>query len=99
MEIAAEGGGIKSSVQACREATYEQLFAVNERNVKRFIQLGTMTLEMKSGYGLDLETELKLLKVINDLKVKYRSYIDIVPTFMGAHDIPPEFERRSEDYL
>lgn len=58
-----------------------------------------MTLEMKSGYGLDLETELKLLKVINDLKAKYRSYIDIIPTFLGAHDIPPEFEQKSEDYL
>lgn len=64
-EIAAAGGGIQSSVKACRKATVEELLQVNEKNVKRFIQLGTTTLEMKSGYGLDLETELKLLEVIN----------------------------------
>jgi imidazolonepropionase len=60
-EIAEGGGGILSSVRACRGATFEQLMEVNERNVQRFIAHGTTTLEMKSGYGLNLETELLLL--------------------------------------
>ncbi len=71
-EIAAAGGGIKSSVKACREATFSQIFEVNERNVKRFIAHGTTTLEMKSGYGLNLDTEVMLLKVIKELKEKYK---------------------------
>lgn len=70
-EIAKAGGGILSSVQACRAATFEQLMEVNERNVKRFIAHGTTTLEMKSGYGLNLETEVLLLEVIRALKLKY----------------------------
>jgi imidazolonepropionase len=59
------GGGIKSSVRACRESTFEKIFEVKERNVKRFIQQGTTTLEMKSGYRLNMDTEIKVLKVIN----------------------------------
>jgi imidazolonepropionase len=60
-------------VNACRNATFEQVFEVNERNIKRFIAQGTTTLEMKSGYGLNLDTEIMLLKVINELKKKYKS--------------------------
>ena len=60
-EIAKAGGGILSSVKACRGATFDQLMEVNEVNVKRFIANGTTTLEMKSGYGLNLETEVLLL--------------------------------------
>jgi len=98
-EIAENGGGILSSVKACREASYEQIYEVNERNIKRFIALGTLTLEMKSGYGLNLETEIKLLKVINDLKKKYKKYIDIVPTFLGAHAFPLEYKDKKEEYV
>ena len=79
-----------SSVKAAREATVEQLLEVNERNIQRFIKLGTLTVEMKSGYGLDMETEVKLLNVIKTLKKKYAKYIDIVPTYLGAHEFPPE---------
>ena len=67
-QISAAGGGIQSSVKACNEATFEELFAVNERNIKRFIAHGTTTLEIKSGYGLNLKKEIELLKVINTLK-------------------------------
>ena len=98
-QIAAEGGGILSSVKACRESTEEELYAVNERNVKRFIELGTLTLEMKSGYGLDLENELRQLRVINKLKKKYAKQIEIIPTFMGAHAYPPEFKGREDEYI
>jgi imidazolonepropionase len=58
-------------VRACRESTFEKIFEVNERNIQRFIAQGTTTLEMKSGYGLNLDTEIMLLKVINELKKKY----------------------------
>ena len=66
------GGGILSSVKHCREATLEEIQDKNERNLKRFINNGTLTVEMKSGYGLDLETEIKLLSAIKNLKKKYR---------------------------
>jgi imidazolonepropionase len=98
-DIAKAGGGILSSMQACRGATLEQLVQVNERNVLRFIAHGTTTLEMKSGYGLDLETELLLLRAINQLKDKYKKQIDIIPTFMGAHAFPPEFKDDREGYV
>ena len=97
-EIAAAGGGIKSSVAACREATFDEIYKVNEQIVKRFIAQGTLTLEIKSGYGLNTETEIKLLKVIQALKTNYKKYVDIVPTFMGAHDIPLEFKGNPEGY-
>lgn len=71
LEIAKEGGGIQASVKACREGTLEQILAVNEANIRRFLYHGTLTLEMKSGYGLDLDTEIKLLEVAKKLKIKY----------------------------
>ena len=98
-EIAAAGGGIKSSVRACRESTFEKIYEVNERNIQRFIAQGTTTLEMKSGYGLNLDTEIMLLKVINELKKKFAKQIDIIPTFLGAHDIPPEFMGQTAEYV
>ena len=58
-----------------------------------------MTLEMKSGYGLDIENELKLLKVINQLKEEFFDRIDIVPTFLGAHAFPPEFKEKKDEYV
>ena len=64
-EIAAAGGGIVSSVAACRKSNFDELYIKNEKNVRRFIEFGTTTLEMKSGYGLDLETEILLLEVLN----------------------------------
>jgi imidazolonepropionase len=54
---------------------------------------------MKSGYGLNLDTEIMLLKVINELKKKYSKQIDIIPTFLGAHDIPPEYLGKTEEYI
>lgn len=98
-EIAEGGGGILSSVKACRSATFEEIFDVNERNVKRFIANGTTTLEMKSGYGLNLETEILLLNVIKALKEKYYKQIKIIPTFLGAHAFPPEYKDKKEEYV
>ena len=98
-QIAAAGGGIQSSVNACRDASFEELFNVNERNVKRFIAHGTTTLEIKSGYGLNLQCEIQLLRVINKLKKKYAKEIEIVPTFLGAHAYPKEYLQKKEDYV
>jgi imidazolonepropionase len=98
-EIAEAGGGIISSVKACRNATFDQLMEVNERNLKRFIAHGTTVLEMKSGYGLNLETEILLLQVINALKNKYAKQIEIIPTFLGAHAFPPEYKDRPNEYV
>ena len=54
---------------------------------------------MKSGYGLNLDTEIMLLKVINELKKKYKSQIEIIPTFLGAHDVPPEYKGKTDEYV
>ena len=98
-EIAEAGGGIVSSVAACRKSNFDELYIKNEKNVRRFIELGTTTLEMKSGYGLDLETEILLLEVINKLKKNFSKYIEIIPTFLGAHAIPPEYKGRTDEYV
>jgi imidazolonepropionase len=67
-EIKEAGGGIRNSMKVCRDATFDEIYATNAANVKRFILQGTQTLEMKSGYGLNTETEIKLLRVIQKLK-------------------------------
>lgn len=96
-EIAARGGGIKSTVRATREATPEQLYESGKRHAEWFLRCGTTTVEAKSGYGLTLNDELKLLRVIKqldqDLPLRY------VPTFLGAHDIPTEFVNRRDEYV
>ena len=85
-EIALAGGGILASVRATREATAEELFDSARVRLARLLAHGTTTCEIKTGYGLDLETELKLLEVI--LKLEHGQPIRIVPTFMAAHAVP-----------
>jgi imidazolonepropionase len=92
-EIAAAGGGIRSTVRETRTATEEQLLASTERYVSWFHAGGTTTIEAKSGYGLTLEDECKLLRVIGRLEG-----IRAVPTFLGAHEIPDEFRGRPSEY-
>ncbi len=96
-EIAAAGGGIASTVRATRAASLESLYASAERRVRHLLKEGVTTLEMKSGYGLDLESERKLLQVIrrlgNTLPVTVRS------TCLAAHALPPEFADRSDAYI
>ena len=98
-EIAAAGGGIQSSVNSARSAKFEDLYRVNERNLKRFMAHGATTVEMKSGYGLNMDTELLLLEVINKLKKKYEKQIEVVPTFLGAHAFPKEYKDKKDDYV
>ncbi|MFN8005893.1 MAG: imidazolonepropionase [Terriglobia bacterium] len=96
-EIAQMGGGILSSVRAVRESSPRQLFDLARRRLPRFLEHGTTTVECKSGYGLSLEEELKLLQVIRDLGNELP--LELVPTFLGAHEIPEEFRHRKEDYV
>jgi imidazolonepropionase len=97
MDIARSGGGIKSTVRAVREASLEELVAAGLANAASMLRCGTTTLEVKSGYGLNLESELKMLRAI--ALVGRISPVDVVPTFLGAHEIPDEFDGRREAYV
>lgn len=96
-EIAARGGGIQSTVRATREATLDELVKAGRRYANWFLRTGTTTIEAKSGYGLTLEDELKILRAIERLNRETR--LRYVPTFLGAHDIPPEYKSRREQYV
>ncbi len=96
-EITENGGGIVSSVESLRTATTDQLYEKSISRIERFISLGTTTIEAKSGYGLDTESELKSLKVIE--KINNNHPIDIVPTFMGAHAFPKDFLENKEAFI
>ena len=96
-EIAQQGGGIASTVRATREADEETLFVAGKNRLNSLLSEGVTTVESKSGYGLDLNTEIKLLevnKVLND-----NHPVDIQSTFLGAHALPPEFKHDSDAYI
>lgn len=97
LEIAEIGGGIWSSVTNTRIETEEQLFQSTFEKSERLIKNGITTIEIKSGYGLSPEHEIKILKVIN--RVKDQSKATIVPTFLGAHMKPRDFEGTNLEYL
>jgi len=96
-EIAEKGGGIISSVEGVRRASKEVLIEKVSDRMDRFITFGTTTIEAKSGYGLDTESELKSLDVIET--VNQTHVIDMVPTFMGGHAFPIEYEDDHEAYI
>jgi imidazolonepropionase len=96
-EIAARGGGIKGTVRKTREISANDLIAQCEKRLDHILLSGTTTLEAKSGYGLDLDTEIKQLEVIKALNSFYP--VDIVPTFMGAHEIPEEYKGKNKEFL
>lgn len=93
-EIHASGGGIRSTVAATRAANEEDLRSSVERHLGWMLEHGTTTAEAKSGYGLDRETELKSLRAIQD--AGRSSPVDVHPTFLGAHTVPPEFDSAAE---
>lgn len=96
-QISASGGGIASTVTKTREASAYDLLRTARPRVNRWMAQGVTTLEIKSGYGLTTESELKLLRVIRQLKKEVP--IDISATFLGAHDIPAEFKENRTDYI
>ena len=97
MEIMNAGGGIHATTKMTREATEDELVEQSKRRLDSFLTHGVTTVEGKSGYGLDLETELKQLRVMKRLQAEHP--IDLVPTFMGAHAVPTEYKGREEDYV
>ncbi len=96
-ELAAGGKGIQTTVKATRAATAEELTALGLRRLDQMLLAGTTTVEAKSGYGLNQDDEIKQLEVLRDLQAAHP--VDIVPTFMGAHEVPVEFKERREEYI
>lgn len=96
-EIAAAGGGIKSTVAATRAASHEELFVLGKDRLNALLSQGVTTVEVKSGYGLNLETEQKILEVAKILGENHP--IQIEKTFLGAHALPPEYATDSDGYI
>lgn len=97
LEILANGGGILSTVAATKQSTEEELMKKASRHLERMISYGVTSMEAKSGYGLDRETELKQLRVTKKLREKYP--VKIVSTFLGPHAIPPAYKGKEDDFL
>jgi imidazolonepropionase len=95
-EIARRGGGIVSTVRATRMASEAQLYEASARRLEALLAEGVTAVEIKSGYGLDLETERKQLRVARQLAQNYP--ISVYTTFLGAHAVPPEYTGRADDY-
>ncbi|WP_201618533.1 imidazolonepropionase [Psychrobacter maritimus] len=96
-DIAAQGGGIVSTVSATRAANEEELFAQSEKRLLALIKEGVTSIEIKSGYGLDLETERKMLKVARALGDKHN--IHVSTTYLAAHALPPEYKDNADAYI
>lgn len=97
MEIMNAGGGIHATMRMTREATDQQLIEQTTKRLDAFLKHGVTTVESKSGYGMELETELKQLRVMQ--KIQQSHAIDLVPTFMGAHAIPAEYKGREDEFV
>ena len=99
MSIMQRGGGITSTMKATRDAGYIRLRSKAEDFLKQMNHMGVTTVEGKSGYGLDKETELLQLKVMRSLASDEHRRVDVVPTFLGAHAGPPEYQGRTDEYV
>ena len=99
MSIMEKGGGIQATVNSTRQASSLELNEKARFFLKRMSEMGVTTVEIKSGYGLDVSTELKMLEVIENLIISEKSYIRILPTYMGAHAVPSEFSGKKSDYI
>lgn len=98
-DIAAAGGGILSTVRSFRNASTEDIFQANKPLMQQFFANGTTTVELKSGYGLTTSDEVKSLNAIKSLQTEFADRMTIVPTFMGAHAVPPEYKGRTDEYV
>jgi len=97
LEILEMGGGILSTVETTRKASFQELYTLGEKRLNRMLSKGITTVEAKSGYGLTVHDELKILEVMKALDKSHP--IDIVPTFLGAHSIPKEYRNNREQYI
>lgn len=96
-EIAQHGGGILSTVQATRAVTKKELKKLASTWLDEMLRHGTTTVEIKSGYGLSEDDEMKLMQAINELADEH--FITVVPTFLGAHAVPPEYQSNPDEYV
>ncbi|HUN80012.1 MAG TPA: imidazolonepropionase, partial [Phycisphaerae bacterium] len=96
-QIMQAGGGIRSSMRAVRGASDDEILHQTKARLKRMMKYGATTIEVKSGYGLSPAEELKLLRAVAFLSRHWR--IDVIPTYLGAHAVPPEFDGRADDYI
>lgn len=96
-EIAKQGGGIQSTVTATRKASEQELYDQSVRRAHALHMSGVTTMEIKSGYGLDLATELKMLRVAKDLATHLP--LTVCTTFLGAHTVPAEYKEKADDYI
>ncbi len=96
-QIAASGGGIRSTVRRTRAASEDELFELGKIRAGWLLGHGTTTVEAKSGYGLTVDDELKILRVIRRLNDE--TALELIPTFLGAHEIPDEYRNKREDYI
>ena len=99
MSIMQRGGGIVNTVHATREATPEELKCKAEWFIDVMSRMGVTTVEGKSGYGLDRDTELKQLEVMRSINLSPQRKVDIAATFLGAHALPPEYQGRADEYI
>jgi imidazolonepropionase len=97
LDLLQRGGGICSTMQATREASFENLYEKGKSVLQQMLRLGVTTVEGKSGYGLDLENEIKLLTVMQ--KLQQNQPVSLVMTYLGAHAVPPEYKGRADDYV
>ncbi|MGG3497980.1 imidazolonepropionase [Peribacillus simplex] len=97
MDIMNGGGGIHATTRMTREASEEELMEQTTRRLDSFLAHGVTTVEGKSGYGMNLETELKQLRVMKKLQEEHP--IDLVPTFMGAHAVPKDYKGREDEFV
>ena len=96
LEILESGGGIISTVKKTRQASLDELIEQSKKRLNKMLNLGVLTCEVKTGYGLDTETELKMLEAIAELDKSHK--IDLIPTFLPAHAIPPEWKEREDEF-
>ena len=96
LEIMKSGGGILSTVEQTRKANLEELISQSKKRLDQLLKLGVTTCEVKTGYGLDTEAELKMLEAI--IILQDLQSVDLIPTFLAAHAIPPEYKNREEDF-
>jgi imidazolonepropionase len=96
-EIAESGGGIRNSARDFQRAEKSEIKSKTKQRIKTFLEYGTTTIEAKSGYGLSLEGEIKTLEIISELNNEQK--LEMVPTFLGAHEVPDEYQTKREDYI
>ena len=97
LDILRAGGGILDTVRKTRDASEEELYEKSKAFLDEMLSFGVTTCEAKSGYGLDVDSELKMLRVIRQLDEKHR--MDVASTFMGEHAVPPEYEGKGDEYI